>query len=206
MTPTSFRPTPSSATAVPNGRSPAPSPKWLPASRGRSSINEIYVEPCGLETLAYNNHFSQIGATGSDYPVAFDADPTTLQPTDNPNMEGGAYIAPGDYAKLLLMHLRGGMCGNNRVLSQAAVDRLHDDRIDDAYDGSAGTSTGYAMGWWVDRSTGRLTDSGLYGTVPWLDLEDGYGAYLVVEANGATGQQLVEQLYPLVESSITATP
>jgi CubicO group peptidase (beta-lactamase class C family) len=165
-------------------------------------VDEIYVKPCGLETLGYNNHFTQIGTRGFDYPLPFDSDPSTLKPTDNPNLEGGAYITTGDYAKLLLMHLRGGMCGDNQVLSQAALDRLHDDRIDDAYDGSAGPDTGYAMGWWVDRKGGRIRDPGAYGAVPWLDLEDGYGAYLVMEADAGTGLELAGQLYDLVETAV----
>lgn len=167
-------------------------------------VDEIYVKPCGLETLGYNNHFTQIGTGGFDYPLPFNSDPSTLEPTDNPNLEGGAYITTGDYAKLLLMHLRGGMCADNQVLSQAALDRLHDDRIDDAYDGSAGPDTGYAMGWWVDREGGRIRDPGAYGAVPWLDLEDGYGAYLVMEADAGTGLELAGQLHDLVETSVTS--
>ena len=68
-------------------------------------IDEIYVQPCGLETLAYNNHFAQLGG-GFSYPDEFAGDPTTLRDTANPNMEGGAYVTTGDYGKLLLMHLR----------------------------------------------------------------------------------------------------
>jgi CubicO group peptidase (beta-lactamase class C family) len=167
-------------------------------------IDEIYVRPCGLETLGYNNQWNQIDASGFDYPRAFEGDPSTLQPTDNPNMEGGAYLAPGDYAKLLLMHLRGGMCDDNRVLSEAALERLHADRIDDAYGGSVGADTGYAMGWWVDRKNGRIRDPGAYGAVPWLDLEDGYGAFLVLEADSFTGAELAGQLYDPIELAVNS--
>ena len=96
-------------------------------------IDEIYVQPCGLTTLAYNNHFAQLGEPAFEYPTAFGADPSTLQATENPNMEGGVYVAPPDYAELLLMHLRGGRCGDAQVLSQAALDRMHADRIGPAY-------------------------------------------------------------------------
>ena len=47
------------------------------------------------------------------------------------------------------------------------------------------------MGWWVDEASGRINDPGAYGSVPWLDLEDGYGAYLIVESDTATGVQLL---------------
>ena len=165
-------------------------------------IDEIYVQPCGLETLGFNNHFTQLGAVTFDYPASFNADPATLQPTANPNMEGGAYLAPRDYAKLLLMHLRGGRCDANQVLSQSALDRMHADRIGDVYGGDAATNTGYGMGWWVDRASGRIADPGAYGTVPWLDLADGYGAYLVIEADSGTGGELANLLYGVVDTAV----
>lgn len=162
-------------------------------------IDEIYVQPCGLDTLAYNNHFGQL-ATGFEYPTAFDADPSTLQPTDNPNMEGGVYVAPPDYAELLLMHLRGGRCGDTQVLSLAALDRMHADAVGP----DPGPDTAYGMGWWIDPATGRISDPGAYGSVPWLDLEDGYGAYLVIEADSDTGLALAGGLFDVVEQAMTA--
>jgi CubicO group peptidase (beta-lactamase class C family) len=166
-------------------------------------IDEIYVQPCGLETLGYNNHFSQLGAAGFEYPTAFGADPSALQATQNPNMEGGVYISPPDYAELLLMHLRGGRCGDEQVLSQAALDRMHADRIGPTYGADAGADTGYGMGWWVDRATGRISDAGAYGSVPWLDLDAGYGAYLVIEADSGTGFELAGLLFDVVDQAVT---
>ncbi|MGK0478266.1 MAG: hypothetical protein ACJAQ9_001299 [Ilumatobacter sp.] len=58
------------------------------------------------------------------------------------------------------------------------------------------------MGWWVDRESGRISDAGAYGTVPWLDLEDGYGAYLVVESNFGDGNALAEQLYGIIDDVV----
>ena len=166
-------------------------------------INEIYVEPCGLETLAYNNHFTQLGVPGLSSPRDFDSDPSTLAASDNPSMEGGAYVTTGDYARLLLMHLRDGMCGDTQVLSTDALDRLHTDRVAEVYEGDAASANpGYGMGWWVDRGSGLITDGGAYGSVPWLDLDDGFGAYLVIEENSALGQQLAAALYDPVEAAV----
>jgi CubicO group peptidase (beta-lactamase class C family) len=165
-------------------------------------IDEIYVQPCGLDVLAYNNPFAQIGSGGLAYPTEFDSDPSTLAATENPNMEGGVYVTAGDYAALLLMHLRDGMCGDTRVLSSEALDRMHSDRILEAYDGSASPGSGYGMGWWIDRVNGRISDGGAYGSVPWLDLEDGYGAYLVVEADFVIGGRLAGLLYDVVEDAV----
>jgi CubicO group peptidase (beta-lactamase class C family) len=151
--------------------------------------------------LAFNNHFIQLEGEPYRYPASFDSDPSTLMPTYNPNLEGGAFVTTGDYGALLLMHLRDGMCGDNRVLSAESLDRMHSDRIMAAYGSDVGGS-GYGMGWWVDRENGRITDGGLYGTVPWLDLEDGYGAYLVVEADSPTGNALAGLLYEVVEEAV----
>ena len=164
-------------------------------------IDEVYVQPCGLDVLAFNNPFTQLEGEPYRYPASFDSDPSTLMPTDNPNLEAGAYVTTGDYGALLLMHLRDGMCGDNRVLSAESLDRMHSDRIMAAY-GSDVWGSGYGMGWWVDRENGRITDGGLYGTVPWLDLEDGYGAYLVVEADSQTGNALAGLLYEVVEEAV----
>ncbi len=166
-------------------------------------INEIYVVPCDLEVLAYNNHFSLIGE-GWVHPREFNSDPSILPATDNPNIEGGAYVTTGDYGKLLLMHLRDGMCGDTKVLSPEALDTMHSDRLATAYDGDAWSeTTGYGMGWWVDRPSGRISDGGAYGSVPWLDLDDGYGAFLVIEATSQLGNELADQLYEPVDAAIT---
>ena len=167
-------------------------------------IDEIYVQPCELQALGFNNHFTQFGSPAFSYPDGFGGDLSTLQSTDNPNMEGGAYVTPGDYGKLLLMHLRGGRCGDQQVLSAAAVDRMHADRIGPEYGGSAGGGTGYGMGWWVDRASGRISDPGAYGSFPWLDLDDGYGAYLVIEADSGTGAELAGLLFDPVHAAVTA--
>jgi CubicO group peptidase (beta-lactamase class C family) len=167
-------------------------------------INEIYVQPCRLESLGYNNHLARIASEGFRYPTSFNGDPTTLASTENPNMEAGAYVTTGDYGKLLLMHLRGGACGDNQVLTQESLDRMHADRIRDVYGGDAySAGRGYGMGWWVDRESGRISDEGAYGAVPWLDLADGYGAYLVIEADSATGNELAGLLYDIVDEVVT---
>lgn len=173
-------------------------------------VESTYVEPCGVDSLGYNNHFAQREVLGDGDPLAyprnFGADPATLAPTTNPNMEGGAYIDPLDYAELLLMHLRGGRCGDTRVLSEEAVERMHADRIGPTYDGDTGFDDrpGYGLGWWVLGGDGSvIEDGGAFGSVPWLDLDDGYGVYLVVEDRARTGARLAGQVRPLIDRQMT---
>jgi CubicO group peptidase (beta-lactamase class C family) len=177
------------------------------AASGRSwdeLIEEIYVEPCGLDVLGYANPYADVPDAGFVYPSWLADDPGRLEETRNPNIEAGMYATPGDYAALLLMHLRGGRCEDEQVLSPDAIDRLHADRIGEVYGGSAGALGGYGMGWWVDRTTGRIRDDGAFGSVPWLDLDGGYGAYLVIEANSLTGAELAEMLFEPLDAIMTA--
>ena len=164
-------------------------------------LDETYVQPCGVDSLGFNNHWVVLGG-GFEYPDAFDL--SLLQPTDNPHIEGGAYINPVDYATLLLMHLRGGECDDGRSLSAAAIAASHADRIGEVWGGSAGPDTGYGLGWWIDRTSGRISDAGAYGSVPWLDLGNGFGAFLVVEADSAVGGELATLLYEPVETAVLA--
>ncbi len=163
-------------------------------------IDETYVTPCGVDSLGYNNHF--VITRGLGYP--YDIDPTTLEPTDNPNMEAGAYIAAPDYGELLLMHLREGRCGDEQVISPEGIEQLHTDRTITLPGGDA--LPGYAMGWWVDRANGRLNDPGAFGAEPWIDLELGYGAYFVVEADGSTGATIRSVIEPVIDEVMTASP
>jgi CubicO group peptidase (beta-lactamase class C family) len=144
-------------------------------------VEEIYVQPCGLDVLAYGNPFAEIADVGFTYPADQIADRRAVVDTANPNIGAGMYTTAGDYGQLLLMHLRGGDCDGQQVLSPESVDRLHADRIGAVYGGSTSIGSGYGMGWWIDRSSGWIFDGGAYGADAWLDLDDGYGAWLVVE-------------------------
>jgi CubicO group peptidase (beta-lactamase class C family) len=167
-------------------------------------IRETYVEPCGTTSLGYTNQFAR---GGMNYPAFFMANPANLDRTENPSIEGGAYITTADYAKILLMHLRQGLCGDKRVLGEAAVARMQMDRIGPAYGGVTPDPTlqGYGLGWWVDRvNPGVVADAGAYGAMPWLDGRRGYGAFIVIEATATQGAQLRLQTKPILDGIFDA--
>ena len=169
-------------------------------------VDDVLVEPCGLETFAFNNAFAQVESAGFSHPPGFDNNPEVLVATDNPNIEGGAMTNTDDYIELMLVHLRGGFCGDTQVLSQAALDEMHADRIAAVYGGNAGdsASTGYGLGWWIDRESGIISDGGAFGSVPWLDLDDGYGAFLLTESNSGWAGAAGRTLHPIVDEAIAA--
>ncbi|MGI9609273.1 MAG: serine hydrolase domain-containing protein, partial [Acidimicrobiia bacterium] len=179
------------------------------AASGRSwaeLLDETYVEPCGLDpaSLGYSNYISVMG-NGIDYPSEFSGDPSTLPITSNPNVEAGAYATPGVFAELVLMYLHGGECGDGqRVLSKESIDRVVADRVDEVYAGSAGPGRGYGMGWWVNRQDGSVYSAGAYGAVPTLKLDEGFGYYLVLEANDATWQAIAAPLDTAIDAAMAA--
>lgn len=183
-------------------------------------VKETYIDKCGTTTIGYTNQFSKTITTDGiaaalSYPSFFVGDTATLPVTENPSIEGGLYTTAEDYGKILLMHLRGGDCDGNEVLSAASVSRMQEDRILKAYNGStsgtagaatgdAGTATGaldgYGMGWWIDRvNKGVFADPGAYGAFPWLDYPRNYGAFLVLQSNAGVGAQLWVAVKPALD-------
>ena len=163
-------------------------------------VRETYLETCGAASLGYTNPFD--GGSGFRYPDEFQGDHANLPDTDNPNIEGGAYITVEDYGRILLMHLRGGLCGKHRVLSESAVARMREDRIGAVYGGSTPHPTlrGYGLGWWVDRENdGVVASPGLYGAIPWLDARRGYGAFIAIEASAAERRHLWTLTRPILD-------
>ncbi len=177
-------------------------------------VEETYRKPCGLGTLAYTNQFSDAFSAGGvqgafGYPGFFHGDLADLPITNNPNLEGGAYATAGDYGQILLMHLRKGVCSGGRVLSEAAVARMQEDRIGKAYGGSTPDPTmpGYGLGWWVSRTEpGYVADPGAYGAMPWLDVRRGYGVMLILEADATLGAQLRLAVKPVLDQIFDALP
>ncbi len=166
-------------------------------------IDEIYIQPCELEVFGYSSPFDQVQMDGFNHPPGFDNNPEDLEISANPSMEAGAYTNTADYGKLLLMHLRGGMCGDVSVLSTEALALMHGDRIGAVYGGDAfGSGSGYGMGWWIDRDNGHISDGGAFGSTPWLDLEDGYGVLVLTESNSGTSGQLADEIRELVDTAI----
>jgi CubicO group peptidase (beta-lactamase class C family) len=155
-------------------------------------LRETYVEPCGVESLGFTNHHMRVfEESGGDrgaafrYPDFVQGSADELPRTENPHIEGGGYISAAHYAEILLMHLRGGLCGDTRALSAEAVARMQEDRVWQAYAGeSQWAGWGYGLGWFVSREEpGLVAHNGAYGAVTWLDGERKYAAVVIFESD-----------------------
>jgi CubicO group peptidase (beta-lactamase class C family) len=173
-------------------------------------VKEAYVDPCGTPSIGYNNQYQRAftlndgGVTAAlSYPPFFQSDAGSLLPTQNPSVEGGAFTTAHDYGKILLMHLRGGVCEGGRVLSQASVDLMQQDRIGKVYGGSTSQPAlaGYGLGWWVDRQhPGVVADPGAYGAIPWIDVSRKYAAFILLEASATNGGSLMQLAKPTLDA------
>jgi CubicO group peptidase (beta-lactamase class C family) len=164
-----------------------------------SLIDSTYRTPCAVPTLGYTNQFGKSGGRG--YPAFFQAMKANLPITDNPSIEGGAFVTVGDYAKLLVMHLQGGTCGETRVLSAEATARMQKDRIA-TYNGSTGNanSPGYGLGFWINEANQVVTDPGAYGSFPLLDLKRRYGVFIAIELTSDVGTQIGAAVKPSLDA------
>jgi len=97
---------------------------------------------------------------------------------------GGAYSTPGDYLNFLIMILHKGVFDGKRILSENSVAEMQVDRIPPdvkiGYSPVSMDSIGYGYGEWVLRPDDRtVTSPGLFGSIPWVDNDRGYCAFLM---------------------------
>lgn len=180
----------------------------IASGRSWSQLFRDTYRPCGLTHSGVSTHFREDGPALGDwsvYPHAFDPD----QATRNPNVEGGMYTTAADYAKLLLMFLRGGVCDSGRVVSAQAIDRILEDRLLKKANAQIGPGfapedllaygRGYGFGWWVDRDTGMRSAPGIYGSTTWISPDRSYAALIALKSTGWVGRPLFRRLRPEID-------
>ena len=161
-------------------------------------VDKYLGTPCELEVFTFGNPWEN--------PQAFKGSPDGLAGTSNPNIEGGAITNLADYAKLLQVHLNGGFCGDNRVLSEEAIASMQVDR-----GGVVATNPKpYGMGWWISADNpGVLTDPGAFGAVSFIDVNRGIGGYMAIDDYsdqdaGAPPEFFIGQAIPAIQAAFDA--
>lgn len=161
-------------------------------------IDATYREPCGAHSLGYRNfHEAESVDAPYAYPHGFDVPGTPFVPTENPSIDSGAFITSPDFAKLLLMHLRGGRCGDHQVLAPSTTALMREDRIGTVFGGVSGSplASGYGLGWFVGRG-GAVSAPGSHGAYPMIDVQRGYAVLLLLEEEYIMGAQFLLDLKP----------
>jgi CubicO group peptidase (beta-lactamase class C family) len=158
---------------------------------------ERYVgEPCDLEVFKYGNMTDTTK-------YEFTGHPDSLAGIGNPNPGGGAISSMQDMAKLLLLHIRGGVCGDRRVLSPDGVVFMQVNRIEGLIN-LYFPERAYGMGWWGREQLPNVNyDSGLYGSVAWIDTQRMVGGFVAVDdyskqSAGASWALILDEIIPLI--------
>jgi CubicO group peptidase (beta-lactamase class C family) len=160
------------------------------------AFDTYIAEPCDLEVFTYGNMWLiQNQWNGS---------PDSLRGQQNAHIEGGAITNLQDYAKILLMHLHGGRCGDTQVMSRESVNLMQRNR-------TAALGTNYGLAWWIaPGSEGESTvvyDPGAFGSVSWLDMERGIGGYVAIDDYDSGASRDVhafvrQQIIPLQQQAV----
>lgn len=163
-------------------------------------VDEYLGVPCDLEVFTFGNPWQELNFGGT----SFNGTVESLPGQSNPHIGGGAITNLADYAKLLQMHLNGGFCGDQQVLSQAAIDRMQVDR-----GGVVSINpTPYGMGWWISSNNpGVYDDPGAFGAISFIDTERGIGGYIAIDDysrnDSSAPVALVQQtIIPLIQGII----
>jgi CubicO group peptidase (beta-lactamase class C family) len=164
-------------------------------------VDEKLVQPCGLPNTGFLSTDSQL-----PYPTAFDGDPASWPPSDNPEIGGGAYITVNDYSKVLLMHLHEGRCGEQRVLSSELVQHMQKDLTPEGVTFPPWTFSppvGYGLGWFrYEDDPELLIDPGAWGAKAVLHPGEGWAAILLLENNFTVGNIMLVEIVPLIREAI----
>lgn len=163
-------------------------------------VDERLVTPCGLTNTAYRNVDSY-----KPYAEALDGEPVDIPPSDNPVIAGGAYTTIADYGEVLLMHLRGGRCGEQRVLSTAMVQTMQEAMVPEGVPLPIWRfeAVNYGMGWWwFEEGPAPFVDTGAWGARSVLHPEEGWGAILIIEVNTAIGSIMYRDIVPHIREAV----
>lgn len=138
------------------------------------AFDKYVAGPCELEVFRYGN---MEGRENN-----FTGHPDSLEGLGNPLPGAGGISSMQDMSKLLLLHLREGKCGKNKVLSQESVKAMQVNRIEGLKNPSFPGRT-YGMGWFgrEDLPPTLFYDTGGYGSVAWLDTERMVGGFIAID-------------------------
>ena len=173
-------------------------------------VDQYLGVPCELEVFTFGNPWQEIFFGGT----SFNGTVESLPGQSNPHIGGGAITNLADYAKLLQIHLNGGFCGEQQVLSQEALADMRIDRkslVAEAPEDDAGED-GYGMGWVVSKDhPGVFDDPGAFGAISFIDTGRGIGAYVAIDDytsvdSGAPINLVRDQIIECIQSVVDGQP
>lgn len=138
----------------------------------------------GWASLFDNRIAVPLGMTNTDY--------LGVGTASNPRIAGGAQTSIDNLSRYLQMLGNHGEYNGLQVLSAAAVEEMLTDQTGAATLASKpnaiGAFQGYGIGNWIERrdANGKpmeFTSPGVFGTTPWLNINQGYYGIFLVDSN-----------------------
>jgi CubicO group peptidase (beta-lactamase class C family) len=167
-------------------------------------VDEYLTEPCELDVFTFGNMWQDLDQ--------WNGSPDSLTGRHNPNIEGGAITTLSDYAKLLQVHLNGGYCGDQQILSAAALAEMRENRGSQV----AENPTPYGMGWWISSQNANVYDDpGAFGSISFIDVDRGIGGYVAIDDYSRTDpgapvglvrQDIIPMIQKIIDASGMAAP
>lgn len=144
-------------------------------STWNQALNKYIGEPCGLEVLEYGNLGYDWTIPGLDV-GKWTGNPESLIGQSNPVIEGGAISNLEDYAKILLMQLRDGKCGDTQVITPESLAFMREDRS-----GRFPNGWGYGLGMFLAQPNDFPWHNGYFGSVYWIGDGRGIAGFIAVD-------------------------
>ena len=144
-------------------------------STWNQAFDKYIGQPCGLEVFEYGNMGYDWTIPGIDV-NKWTGSADSLIGQTNPLMEGGAISNLDDYAKILLMHLRDGKCGDTQVITPVSLASMREDRS-----GGLPNDWGYGLGIFLAAPRAIPWHQGYFGSILWMDDSRGVGGFIAVD-------------------------
>lgn len=152
-------------------------------------------------------------------------------PPSNPNPAGGLVTTGREYMRFLVMQLRRGLDGNDRLLSEASIAAQRAEQWRPStviayspYVVALGKDYHYGLGVWRECETPadatacdaalRVSSTGAFGFAPWIDVQADYAAAIMTRQptapgtgdNVRTSEALEAALAPLIPAALRQNP
>jgi CubicO group peptidase (beta-lactamase class C family) len=144
-------------------------------STWNQAFDKYIAQPCNLEVFQYGNMGTDWTIPGMDV-NKWTGSADSLIGQSNPVIQGGAISNLDDYAKILLMHLRGGKCGDTQVITPESLASMREDRS-----GGLPNGWGYGLGMYLAPPTGFPWHQGYFGSIFWIGDSRGIGGFIAVD-------------------------
>jgi CubicO group peptidase (beta-lactamase class C family) len=144
-------------------------------STWNQAFDKYIGKPCGLAVFQYGNMGFDWSIPGVDV-NKWTGSADSLIGQDNPVIAGGAISNLEDYAKIILMYLRDGKCGDTRVITPESIASMKKDRS-----GGLPNGWGYGLGMYLAAPTGFPWHEGYFGSIFWIGDDRGIGGFIAVD-------------------------